>query len=383
MTESGSLPGSEPLRGSQPPLEGQPDASPPRVQAPSAQFQLRFLRDIQRIFDDGSFTASYKFALLQAIADLAIRVGDDTGAELTLTTRALAERMVELYWRQVVPWSWGDKGEGEGKGVVLSQITQERSAILRNVAEVSAEYGGSLSRARGRYSDWRRLVGAVDNTVRKMPLWKLQVVGGEVHDFMYEQVGSGKEITLRPGIAYCLRAFYPLVSDLVQTRWARFVQERNRGQFGGRRELREFLFGTTREGLTHLVDPLMAVQDGACLYCESRIRGQPHVDHFVPWSRYPSNLGHNLVLAHESCNARKSDHIAAAEHLARWARRNVEQSYALAREFDAAGADHDVATSREVVRWAYRQIEQRQGRVWRERSEFVPLDPGWERLLVG
>lgn len=348
---------------------------------PSAQFQLRFLQNVQRIFDEGSFTASYKFALLQAIADLAVLHGSDTGDELTLSTQALAERIVELYWRQVAPWDWAEGGEA----VVLSQITQKNSAILKNVAEVSAEYAGSLARARSRFTAWRRLVRDVDRTVRLMPLWKLQVVGGEPNAFLYEHKEGARvtEITLHPGVAYCLRAFHALISELVQSRWARFVQERNPEQFTGHRELREFLFGSTREGLTHLVAPLMEVQEGLCLYCAKGIRGQPHVDHFVPWSRYPSNLGHNLVLAHADCNARKSDHIAAAEHLARWARRNVDSAYALEREFDAAGAEHDLARSREVVRWAYRQIERRQGRVWRERSHFVPLDPGWERWLAG
>jgi 5-methylcytosine-specific restriction endonuclease McrA len=347
---------------------------------PSAPFQLRFLQDLQRIFDEGSFTASYKFALLQAIADLAVLHGNDTGDELTLSTRALAERIVELYWRQVTPWDWAD----EGDAVVLRQITQKSAAILRNVAEVSAEYGGSLARARSHFKEWRRLVGRVDRTVRLMPLWKLQVVGGEPNPFLYDHGEEERvtEITLHPGVAYCLRAFHPLISELVQSRWARFVQERNPDQFAGHRELREFLFGSTREALTHLVAPLMEVQYGQCLYCEKLIRGQPHVDHFVPWSRYPSNLGHNLVLAHEACNARKSDHIAASEHLERWVRRNTDRAYALVREFDAAGAEHDLGTSREVVRWAYRQIERRQGRVWQRGSDFVPLDPGWERWLA-
>ena len=44
---------------------------------PSAEAQVRFLRDLQRILDEGSFVATYKFALIHALADLAVERGDD------------------------------------------------------------------------------------------------------------------------------------------------------------------------------------------------------------------------------------------------------------------------------------------------------------------
>jgi 5-methylcytosine-specific restriction endonuclease McrA len=44
---------------------------------------------------------------------------------------------------------------------------------------------------------------------------------------------------------------------------------------------------------------------------------RPHVDHFIPWSRYPNDAIENLVVAHERCNGRKSDFLAASDHVAR------------------------------------------------------------------
>jgi hypothetical protein len=38
----------------------------------SADEQLAFLRQLQRLLDEGSFVASYKYALLHAIADLCV-----------------------------------------------------------------------------------------------------------------------------------------------------------------------------------------------------------------------------------------------------------------------------------------------------------------------
>src|SRR5690606_32984193 len=76
--------------------------------APSPEEQVAFLRRLQRVLEEGSFTASYKFALLHAIADLCVTEGDDGGGPLTLPTRRIAERFVELYWRQVLPFPAGE-----------------------------------------------------------------------------------------------------------------------------------------------------------------------------------------------------------------------------------------------------------------------------------
>src|SRR5262245_3454014 len=67
---------------------------------PSAEAQLDFLRKVQRVLGEGNFVATYKFALLHALADLAVQHGDDSGDELTLSVEQLAAAMIELYWRQ-------------------------------------------------------------------------------------------------------------------------------------------------------------------------------------------------------------------------------------------------------------------------------------------
>ena len=47
------------------------------IPPPDAAFQVRFLQQVQRILAEGSFVATYKFALLHALADLAVLKGDD------------------------------------------------------------------------------------------------------------------------------------------------------------------------------------------------------------------------------------------------------------------------------------------------------------------
>jgi hypothetical protein len=347
------------------------------VPAPTPTEQVEFLRNLQRLLDEGSFTASYKFALLRALADLALLKGDDDGGSLTLTTREIAEKFVELYWRQVAPFPALSQGEHE----VLHQNTGRPAAILAGIAGVRAK-APTLPEARRSRSTWSALVGDVARTVQVMPLWKLQTVGREKVEFLYPNVGSGDRITLRPGVASCFRAFHPLVVDLVHGAWLRFVRRVNRGVLGTVADLEEFLFGSERGALQALAPCLREAQRGACFYCRSPLRDRSDVDHFVPWARYPADLAENLVLAHPTCNASKSDLLAAETHLDGWVRLQEERGPVLRQGYAEARLSADLPASRRVAAWAYGQVEQARGQVWRGRSEGLgPLTGTWRKLL--
>ena len=45
------------------------------------------------------------------------------------------------------------------------------------------------------------------------------------------------------------------------------------------------------------------------------MKQDPHVDHFIPWSRYPRDLAQNFVLAHGACNLDKGDMLSAPAQL--------------------------------------------------------------------
>jgi hypothetical protein len=346
---------------------------------PSAEFQVRFLRDLQRILEEGQFTATYKFALVHALADLAVQRGDDSGDALALPVRAIAERFVELYWRQVAPWP------GAGEALVLAQNTGRQAEIVRRVREARASYGERVDELRHAADNWKELTAEVDRVVRVMPLWRLQVVGKDTYPFLYPHELSGRgasaTITLNPGIAFCFRTFHPLVLDLVQSAWVRFIRRLNRKVLGETKELSEFLFGAPRASLTLLHAPLREVQKELCFYCGTRLGAGAHVDHFIPWSRYQVDLGHNFVLAHDRCNGAKADHLAAETHLKAWVKRNQTYAYDLRSLFDSTGFSHDMGASNGVARWAYRQVSERRGLVWLQGRSFKTLDPNWKEIL--
>jgi len=63
------------------------------VSSPTDHVQVEFLTDIQRLLSEGAFTAPYKFALLLALADIAVETGDDSGAPLQVPLDAIALRL--------------------------------------------------------------------------------------------------------------------------------------------------------------------------------------------------------------------------------------------------------------------------------------------------
>jgi hypothetical protein len=191
-----------------------------------------------------------------------------------------------------------------------------------------------------------------------MPLWKLQTVGSERLNFLYDNLDHGNSIVLQPGVAFSFRKFYWLIGDMVRGAWGRYVRRFNPTTLGTTTDLQEFLFGSERTPLKDLVPILTDIQKDNCFYCGSRMKGESvHFDHFIPWSRYPIDLGHNFVLAHaRPCNAKKSDSIAAVEHLDSWVKRNVELGKTLAAEFDRLQIIHDLPTSFKVGVFSNRKL---------------------------
>ncbi|MFP6642620.1 MAG: HNH endonuclease [Candidatus Latescibacterota bacterium] len=255
---------------------------------PTAEERLHFLQDMQLLLDEGSYSSTYKYALLLALSDLAVERGDVGGAELLIGADEIAGRFIEYYWRQTAPYpALG------GSSKVLLQNKGRQAAIAENVKQMQKEAGGSIARARSETTHWQKLVKSVAQTVQVMPLWKLQRVRSGVRDFLYENVGRGNSITLRPGVAFCLREFHGQIQNMVQGAWAREIRgmKQNAPIMGETADLHEFLFGSERASLSVYVPLLRHLQEDHCFYCKQALRSRGEVDHFVPWARYPPGPG--------------------------------------------------------------------------------------------
>lgn len=132
--------------------------------------------------------------------------------------------------------------------------------------------------------------------------------------------GSDRSIHFVGDAADHLVRLSGLLRPVIEREWARLVAHFN-AEAVPEAQLEKFLFGTDRASTLAVRADLEDLQDGRCFYCEKRFSRSVEIDHFIPWSRHPDNGLENLVAADHGCNAAKSDHLAAADHVARWLER--------------------------------------------------------------
>lgn len=341
---------------------------------PSAEEQLRFLSNIQRVFAEGDFTATYKFALLIALADLAVELGADDGQELMLSTRRIGERFIQMYWRQALPYGKGLPGSSPG---VLVQNNGVQAAVISAIAAFRAAEGvGSYQTARS-IPEFQTLLAKVAQTVSAQPLNYLQNFGRTTNDFLYERAGSGK-VRLKPGVGYCLRRFHPLVQQLARSHWVGHIKgnPRNHMILGEADDLEHFLFATSRQSLLMMAESLRKLDGPSCFYCAGMVSAGD-VDHFVPFSQYPRDLAHNFVLAHPSCNRSKSATLAAKPHLERWLERLELRRDAISEIGQVAGLVADATVSLQIAAWGYTSAIASGGSAWLSPAKYERVDASY------
>lgn len=338
---------------------------------PSPKAQLAFLTKLQRLFSEGDFTATYKFALLVALADMSVECGADDGRELLLSKRQIADRFVELYWRQSAPYGTGRLGSSVG---ILVQNGGSQAAVVKAISEFRARFNvASAQAARTLTAPYNALLAAVTKTVSAQPIECLQNLANATEEFLYRDEKNGW-IRLKSGVAYCLRRFQPLVQQLARAHWVDHVKRNRMNQpiLGDADDLEAFLFETPRQSLALLAVGLRKLDGDKCFYCGGRTT-VADVDHFIPFSQYPRDLAHNFVLAHPRCNRSKSDTLAAKPHLERWLQRLMSRADDLVQIGLEAGMGADSEISRQVAAWGYTNAHSSGGRAWvaAERYEVV------------
>lgn len=345
---------------------------------PSAEDQMRFLRNVQALLDDGQFTATSKFALLIALADVAVESGVTDDRQLPVPVRSLAAKFIEYCWQQSVPFIGNDAAG------VLQQNTGRQAAVINALMKLRAEGFASLAALRNDQPAWRRAVGRIARIVQEMPLFRLQYIGGTLRPFLYPHRVQDGEIELQRGAAYCLRQFHTLVTGLARDRWVAMVRQLSDNPYllGRCSDVQRFMFGAGRDPIRQHLDVLVELQRGQCLYCGGKLPGpQAHVDHFVPWALYRNDSLLNLVAAHAGCNLAKADMLAAEPHLRNWVARNERgdiDRLARGSALDAAERHGAVATAR----WAYDRAYELGLPTWLSGRETLELTVGYRAVLA-
>lgn len=335
---------------------------------PSAEEQLDFLTKVQRLFNESDFSSTYKYALLISLADLAIELGKDDESELELSNRQIAERFIELYWQQSSPYKTS-KANDSG---VLYQNHGTQAAIIKAIQAFRDENSFNSPNAAKHSKEYKKLITAVASTVAKQPINYLQNVGDGALPFLYERNTSS--ITLKKGVAYCLRRFQPLIQQLARSRWTEYIKKnaKNIPILGEKDDLNSFLFETSRKTLALVCKELKVLYGCNCFYC-NKATAELEVDHFIPFSLYPRDLIHNFVLACPSCNRSKSDSLAARVHLDKWICLTTQNSKVITNIGERSGVSSNLETSIAVANWGYGAGRQDQNYLWQSPGNYTTI----------
>lgn len=296
---------------------------------------LAFAEQLLSLLDSGRYTATYKFAVLIALIDVCVEATDAGGQPPDrVSARRLGERVLELFWRQSLPYPGG-----EGEDRYLRHSTQANDLVAK-IGRFRRDHGlgpgATVEHARELYpAPFGFLRDEVVVTVIRMPLPKLQRFGTGsrvsenrfLYDYQWPDEVPASRIRradfddglyLKPRVGEWLVRLAGLLRPIVQPRWAAFVADRSGGVVEAS-WLDAFLFGASRIALDAIRAPLVEHQRRECFYCRDRLTAAAaEVDHFIPWSRYPDDGLDNLVAAHARCNNSKRDSLAASDHLGHW-----------------------------------------------------------------
>mgnify|MGYP002718206897 CR=1 FL=1 len=325
------------------------------AEIPTPQEQLKFLKHIQQILQSGTFTSTYKFALLISITRLAIEQGQDTGAALHLEYQDIAEKFIDLYWKQSLPFQFN-----QYEPFTIHQSTGKQAKIISEIQNAQQQFK-TLAALRKNVLYWNRLKRTVATTVKQMPVVYLQNLNGQAVEFLYHLQDCKQSLKLLPKVMYCLRQFSEIIEELCQKRWIDYIRKNssNAPILNQLPNLEQFMFEPSRNQLNAVANVLVELQDCKCFYCNKPMRnGNYAVDHFIPWSMYPSDTGHNFVLADSSCNSKKSNLLASDEFLHKWQERNEEQNLIIVDRISVLGFLTDKERSHKVAEWAYSQARE-------------------------
>lgn len=348
-----------------------------KASPPSAREQILFLRRIQRLLSEGRFTATYKFALLHALADHCVEHGEEgSGGVLTVSLDDLALRFAGLYTRQTMPFA----GPNCTRPLLQNTNRNKPAKVLTVLRESSPTYGSSAEAI----DPDPPVLSEIRRTIVVQPLWKLQTVGkDEQMSFLYENTKEAgiRQITLLLGVAYCFREFHGLIIAMVRDNWERWIRRHNEDILGGAADLHQFLFGSERADLSGYREILLEVQDGKCFFTGSRLTRGSAVDHFIPWSRYPADLGQNMLLTSSSTNSSKSDHLPAEGLLEKWLDFEVARRDVLEEAFRSKGLRQSLRASLAIAEWGYASLARAEGLAWMPRQPFEKLSGRWRDLF--
>lgn len=362
---------------------------------------IAFAERVLTLLDEGAYNTTYKFSVLLGLMGLVIEQSASDGSLATMiTTKQLAEKVIEIYWHHAAEY-----------GAINDVLLQGKSGQAEIVSDiltfrVSTQFASLFSSKTQSPKKYAALVNKVEKTTIQMPLPRVQYFGSQENRFIYDVAWSkdspvdmrqvtlyqkggdssfDNRIMLLPNVADYFVNLNGLLRPLIQRTWALEVAKINKLEES---KLESFLFGAKRAAAAKLAVPLRDIQNDRCFYCGDRFtdteKKKPAVDHFVPWARYPNDGLSNYVLAHSDCNGSKSDHLADVEHFAHWMDRNHDK--AVVSDLAALAKDHawelKQKESINIAKNIYLRLKP-EIELWRDRKTYMLTDMDGVRAVIG
>lgn len=343
---------------------------------------------IVAILESGARTATYKLATLIALIEHCVEHAPAApDAELAVSVKDLAQRVVTIYWRQVLPF----------EGQELRQSTQPVARILEIVQDLRRLSGVGRSGLPLEAAALRvpaAVAAAVEQVaivLARQPLHRLQKLPGAsqsptflyddtwMHDRVSRRTLDERDwsITLYPGVAAGLARLSGLLKPTIEVLWVDDVRRMNRRLDSDVPDVAGHLFGRDRLSLAPVRAAFSEAFGPTCFYCGRGLRPSSPVDHVLPWSRVGIDGLANLVLACQACNGSKLHALPALELVERVLDRDLSVLEQVAEEI-AWPTQYDRVRS--AARGLYRG-EPQGAPTWRSVGSTAYLDlsasPAW------
>jgi len=325
--------------------------------------QIDFISYLQRLLQEGDFSSTYKFAFLHALADICVEKDVPSNGQLPISFDEIVDKLILLYWQHAKPFF--PETEQQLQGGILLQNSGKQAKIIADIIELQSNGARNLSQAKSSHF-WPQIYRNTMRTLKEGPLWRLQILSKQEECYLFPHIKSRPYIELNTGIADCFQQFHDLVVQFSRQGWIEKVSniQENQQVIGRAGELSEFLFGTSRSSLKPASELFREIQVGNCFYCQKPLKGTGEVDHFIPFTKYNNDLGHNFVLAHRACNNNKRDYLAAPKHREKWQEQNLVLNEKLITDELTNHFTCDVERTTHVANWAYGIAEKNGSKYW-------------------
>jgi hypothetical protein len=130
-----------------------------------------------------------------------------------------------------------------------------------------------------------------------------------------------------------------------------------------------------RTNLSPIKDALSGYQQDRCFYCGETLYEPSHVDHVIPFKALEHNQFWNLVVAHQTCNLRKTDYLVGLHFIENLIKRNefvIKSHLPLHKEIKADLGINPVLRRKKILDSYLYAKNEKNLRFWEEDPKYDP-----------